>query len=127
MENQFDKDAQMDAQTKNLTLISQSFIINQIALDWNERIKHTKFYKHDLKKWLKMVQGVLFKAEEKEYDIIFETAEKETCQTYQVMQESIEEIASLGLHHLQNIAEIVKAYKKDPKSINGIVTKINRG
>lgn len=107
-------------------LIAQSIVANEIALDFNHKIKHTVYYKQKLKNVLNAVQVELTIAERKEYDLIFKVAEKESCNTYQATKEMVEEICSLGLINFDNITTILKAFKKDPASINGIVNKINK-
>ena len=88
--------------------------------------KRRKYLKQELKKRIKLVQTELIKAEAAEYDKFFDKKERETIEIYNVVETCVKEIASLGLHHLEAMTEIVKAYKKDPKSIQGIVNKINR-
>lgn len=57
----------------------------------------------------------------------FETKKNE--QTFDVLafyQEMIHELSKIEFYECCNITNILKAYRKDPKSINGIVKKINQ-
>lgn len=109
-----------------LTKISQSIIANQIAYDFNHEIKFTPYFKHELKMRLTPVITLLQKAEIEEYDKFFGLAERAASDTYGAMVKMVNEITSAGLFEFDNIAELVKAYKSDPKSVMGIVKKINR-
>lgn len=116
----------MTQQEKTLTAITQSIIANQIAYDLNHEIKFTGYYKHDLKNALNRLMPILKKAEQNEFDNFFNKEENPTNELYDAQDEMIKAISSLGIIHFKNIAEIVRAYEKDPKSINGIVNKINK-
>lgn len=55
--------------------------------------------------------------------------DKKEDQTYEVSayyEEMILEIAKLDFHECHNITNMLKAYRKDPKSLQGIVKKINQ-
>lgn len=109
-----------------LTKISQSIIANEVALDFNDQITRTNYHKRKLKHHLKATQVELAKAEKEEYDKVFGIAEKASSILYATMQTMVNEISSLGLYEFANITDLVRAYKKDPKSIAGIANKINR-
>jgi len=109
----------------NTTLkITHSIITNQIALNHNEAIKHTPFYKKELKQKINLLLPILIKAE-KEYDDFFNNIEDSTSEVYKVYDDYIKAVASVPIYDAKNITMIIEAYKKDPKSIDGIVKKIN--
>ena len=115
--------------SKNLTnngLVSQSILTNQLALVLNERIKHTPHYNSTLKYRLNNTIDELIKLEQKGYDKLFDQHETSVKQFYDETAEMMEEVANLGLHHIKNITEMLRAFQKDPSSIAGIVNKINR-
>lgn len=115
--------------SKDLTndgLISQSVLANQVALVFNERIKHTNHYKGTLKFRLNNSIDELIKCEQQYYDKLFDENEASIKQFFNETTEMVEQIANLGLHHVGNITEMLKAFQKDPSSIAGIVNKINR-
>lgn len=116
----------MTKEEKTLTAITSSIIANQIAYDLNHEIRFTGYYKHNLKNALNRLLPLLKKAEQQEFDKFFDTQEKATNELYQAQTEMIAEISQLGIIHFQNITEIIRAYKKSPKSIQGIINKINK-
>ena len=105
--------------------ITHAIIINQIALNHNEAIKHTPYYKKELKQELNLLIPELLKAE-KDYDEFFDKIEDSTSEVYQVYDEFIKAVASVPIFDCQNVKLIIDAYKKDPKSIEGICKKILR-
>ena len=112
--------------TETLNLISTSIIVNQLALNTNEKIKFTDVYKHELKKNLNQTIKELVKAEEKEFDKLFGQQEKGSCLFYDITSEMVNEITETGLEHYHEITQLIRAYKKSPKSIIGIINKINK-
>ena len=108
------------------TKISQSIIANQLAMNFNHEIKHTEYFKGSLKAKIRPLQLELIKAERAEYDKIFNEAERPANDVYNALEEMVNEIASLGIMHCEVVTELVKAFKKDSKSIEGIINKINR-
>ena len=105
--------------------IAQSVIANQLALNFNEELKGTKFYKQDLKFALNKLNPILIKAEISEYDKMFDKKENDVVQLYSVVENITNDLANLGIEHYNNIRHILDAYRKDPKSIQGIINKIN--
>lgn len=103
--------------------ITHAIIINQIALNRNEAIKHTPHYKKDLKNRLNLLLKELIKAEP-EFDAFFNNLESETNVVYDTYDEFLKAVASVPIWDCQNITHIINAYKQDPKSIEGICRKI---
>ena len=103
--------------------ITHAVIVNQIALNHNEAIKHTPYYKKELKQKLNLLMPELIKAE-KDYDEFFDKIEDSTSEVYQVYDEFIQAVASVPIWECKNITLVLQAYLKDPKSIEGITKKI---
>lgn len=112
--------------TIDITKLSQSIIANQIANNFNHELTGTKYYKQKLKASINLVQKELVKAEVIEYDALFDQKPEVTAEVYEIMEKMVKELCSVGLFHFGSITEIIKAFKKDPNSIQGIVNKINR-
>jgi len=106
-------------------LITHAIISNQIALNHNEAIKHTPYYKQDLKHKINILMPVLIKAEP-EYDAFFNSVEGSTTQVYDAYDQFIKQVASVKIWDCENITAIIEAYKKDKKSLQGLVKKILR-
>lgn len=109
---------------KVLTKITQSIIANEVAYNFNHDIKFTPYYKHQLKKYFRLLETELIKAQKTEFDVMFDKEEGITDEVHEKMAEMIREISSVGLFDFENITNIVRAYKSSPNSINGIVNKI---
>ncbi len=107
-------------------LLAQSILTNQLALFFNDQLKHTKFYKTALKQKLNLLIPELIKAEKAEYDVIYEKHEQLTVGIHDMILALVSELSSAGIYEFQNLLDIVRAYKKDPASIHGIAAKVNR-
>lgn len=105
--------------------ITSSIIANQIALNKNEAIRHTQFYKREIKKRINLLLPELISAE-KDFDAFFNNVEDSTVQVYEVYDKFIEAVASIPIWECGNLTAVIEAFKKDPKSMQGIVNKINR-
>ena len=103
--------------------ITHSIVVNQIALNNNEAIKHTPYYKKELKQKLNLLMPELIKCEP-EYDAFFDKVEDSTAHVYNVYETYIKTVASVPIWDAENITKIIEAYKKDAKSIEGICNKI---
>lgn len=103
--------------------ITHAIIINEIAKNANHEIKFTKYYKGILKNRLNQLMPELYKCEP-DYDEFFKQVEDSTGVVYEIYDNFIKAIASVPIWECQNITKIIEAYKKDPKSIEGIVNKI---
>jgi hypothetical protein len=103
--------------------ITHAIVINQIALNNNEELKHTNFYKQGFKMRLNAFLDVLLKCEP-DYDNFFNVKENETSEVYDVYERYTKAISSVPIWDCENITIIIEAYKKDPKSIQGICNKI---
>lgn len=104
--------------------ITTSVIATQITLNLLHDIKHTSYYQKGLKNKLNLVYPELIKAEKEHYDKFFDVEDKATDQVYGVFEDFIKKIAGIPIYDMENIAYIIDAYHKDPKSINGICNKI---
>jgi fructose-specific phosphotransferase system component IIB len=111
------------------TKITQSIIANEVALDFMRNIVGTKYYRQSVKNAVNLANKELQKASEKDFDMFFEAGEnqsKAADDLFNAMHSMTKEISSLGITHFMVITDMIKAYKKDPASISGIVNKINR-
>lgn len=103
--------------------ITHAIISTEIVLNHLQEIKHTNYYRQELKKKLNLVLPELIKAEE-DFDKFFDSKEKETNEVYQVYDEFIKTIASVPIYNCEIVTAIIKAFNKNPKSLEGIVNKI---
>ena len=110
---------------ETINVLAGAIIINQLALDHNEKLKHTPFFKHNLKQKLNAAIKELIKCESKEFDMIFDESSSEVSTVYERAKTTIEMISEGSFVQMVEVGDILKAYKKDRKSIEGIIKKIN--
>ncbi|WP_395073853.1 hypothetical protein [Flavobacterium sp.] len=103
--------------------ITHAIISNQIALNHNEAVKHTKHYKQGLKQKINLLLPELIKCET-DYDMFFNKIESSTSEIYDEYENYIKAIASVPIWDCRNIRLIIEAYRIDPKSLEGIIKKI---
>jgi len=84
------------------------------------------YFKQKLKQTAKLFLQELLKVEKEYYDKFFDKSEDSTIVVYETYDNFMKTIANVPIYHMQNITSIIEAYQKDPKSIEGIVNKINR-
>ena len=104
--------------------IAASIICNYIALHYNEEIKHTNIYKHELKKKLNLSIQELQKAEVKEFDKIFDMESDMSHRISSNLMLFIEEICKNGFSDMLTVSNIILAHKKNPKAVEGILNKV---
>ena len=114
----------MTPKEKLMVMIIQSMISTQASIHFNQNLVGTPFYKQDLKMVGNKYKEVLRKHASNEFDKIIDLNEQTTEELFNVLYDFINEVSDLGLHHIVNLKEIIKAYKIDQNSINGIVNKI---
>lgn len=103
--------------------ITHAIVVNEIAKNANHEIKFTPYYKGILKNRLNQLLPELYKCEP-DYDEFFNSVEESTSVVYDAYNNYIKAVSSIPIWDCENITLIIEAYKKDSKSINGIVTKI---
>lgn len=114
----------MKTEEKQLDALSGAVILNQLALDFNEALVHTAFYKHKLKSTLKTTIKELIKAEAQEFDKVFEIESEYTSKISENVTNIMRELSKGGFVDLVTVGNIILAHKKNPKAIEGIVKKI---
>mgnify|MGYP000719090887 CR=1 FL=1 len=109
-----------------ITKIVQSILANQVALNFNEELRHTSYYKHKLKQNINVLNIQLLKAEKQDYNHFIDVVEENSDFLYNLQFDVINELTSLGLSSFGEVLLMLKAYKKNKKSMNGIAHKINK-
>lgn len=109
---------------KTIEKITKSIILSQMACNALEEIKHTDYYKKDLKNRLNLALKELVKAEEKEFDLIYEAAGESTHQISNNIMCFVDHIMAERFIDAVSLMSIVIAYRVDPKAIGGIANKI---
>ena len=109
---------------RRLDALTGSVILNQLALNFNEELKYTKFYKQNLKRTLNLAIKELVKAEEKEFDLVYDAEEKRTSYISENVMHIIMEITRNGFADMVLLGNMMIAYEKNPKAIEGILKKV---
>jgi len=104
--------------------VTLSILANQLALNCNESLKHTGYYKQELKGAINKVVPLLIKAESEEFDKIFDKEEDAANAVYTAVEALMIEISKTSIPEYTAIVSLIKAYRKDPKSLKGLVNKI---
>ena len=99
---------------RKLDALTGSVILNQLALNFNEELKYTKFYKQNLKRTLNLTIKELVKAEEKEFDLVYDAEEKQTSYISENVMHIIMEITRNGFADMVVLGNMMIAHKKDP-------------
>lgn len=103
-----------------------AIITSQLALNANEAMKYTEYYKHGLKAALKKSTELLIKAEATDYDKIFDSQADATTALYNITEQLAKTLLKVNIRDYNELCEVVSAYVTDPKSITGLAKKINR-
>lgn len=105
---------------------THAIIANQLALNYNEDLKHHKnLHNPTLKYRLKNACEELIKSE-LNYDKFFEKEEVSTVDVYNVYESFVKVMSTVPIWEMQNVQKILQAYFTDPKSIEDITNKILR-
>ena len=103
--------------------ITHAIVVNEIAKNANMWLRNTPYFKGILKNRINQLLPELYKAQ-KDYDSFFNNVEESTEVVTEIYENYTKAIASVPIWECENITSIIEAYKRDPKSINGIVNKI---
>ena len=87
-------------------------------------MKYTKFYKQNLKKTLNLTIKELVKAETSEFDLVYDAEEKRTSYISENVMHIIMEITRNGFADMVLLGNMMIAYEKNPKAIEGILKKV---
>lgn len=108
--------------------VIKSVITSQLALEYNEEVKHTPYYRHGFKQALNGALKVLKKAEAAHYDEFLKTlSDTDTIDDiFNQQYEMINQLAKVDPPQFNDISNIIHAYLVNPKSVMGIANKINK-
>ena len=102
----------------HLVIIAQimnNYIADSIAL---------KFLKGPFLNYVINFQKKLLKIEKDYYDKVFDKEEKYTVEAYNSMDEFLKIVSEIPVYDMEDAATLLKAYKIDQKSMQGIAKKI---
>jgi hypothetical protein len=108
------------------TVLAKSIIANQYALNQNDLLKGTKFYKANIKKSGNELITALINAEAKEFYKVMEVDATKVVETYKSIGEALNTLARAVFVDFEESTIVLKALAKDRKSMLGIAKKIMR-
>ena len=104
--------------------IITSVLAMQISSNILTDLQSAKVFKSSLKMHINRTIDALKEVEVEHYDNFFKAKENETAGVYEVYENFIKVIAQVPIYDAENLLTMYEAYKKDPKSMNGITNKI---
>lgn len=111
---------------KTAVKLISSIIANQIALNFNEEIKHTTVYKHELKRKLNPAIAELIKAEAKDFDHLDKSgASNLTSFIHETQFILVKVIAELGVYSFGDVVQMIQAYKKNKEVMLWLADRLN--
>lgn len=114
------------AREKMVAKVAHAIIANQVALNINEDLKHTPFYKHSLKKHINLLLPDLIK-NEADFDKFFDQQETATVQVYDIYERFIKAVSGVPIWDCENITAMIEAYNKDKYTLEPVVNQILNG
>lgn len=109
-----------------LAKIAQSIISTGVTLEFLEEIRYTPAYCKDLKRKGNLFLKELEKEQKKHFDKILYASEKDTDAIFNIQYDLIKLLAKMDLYTFDEIGQVIEAYSKEPKAIQGIVNQINK-
>jgi hypothetical protein len=123
-EDKLDAATEAEIESKSIRIIVKAAITNQLALFYNEEIKHTPYYRRELKRSLNLLLPHLIKIEKTVYEGFATHVGEQADIVHDTQYYMTEELSTLEPPEFFDMIQIIKAYKKNPKSIKGIAKKI---
>lgn len=106
------------------TILAKSIIANQYAINLNDQLKHTKFYKANVKLHGKPYNQALIKAEKTEFQKVDATDTKAVDAVFEQMDLVFNSIARCPFIDYVELILCIEALAKDNKSMVGIAKKV---
>ena len=108
------------------TALAKSIISSQFALHNNEVLKHTEYFKSDVKKYGKPFILALIRAEIKEFNKVDNVDTKRVDEIFASIDNLLNTLSRAVFADWEELDKVIKAYAKDRDSIMGITNKIMR-
>ncbi len=118
------KKEQITPKHRMLESITGSVISSYVALHYLESLKRYDITRQKQKNLLNRIIESLQKTEKIEFDAIFNLDEKNVHMISSNLIEFFDQIMKTGFTDQMLLQNMIMAYKKDPKSIEGIINKV---
>jgi len=118
------KHTDKEREKKLLDALSATIVIGELHAFYNEELRHTKFYRHDLKSTQKKMTKILQNHERNEFDKIYDLEPERMHSMSNRVLDMIDSIGKGIFCNTMENAQLIIANHIDPKSIGGIVKKV---
>lgn len=108
------------------TVLAKSIIANQYALNQNDILKGTQYYKANIKKSGNELTTALINAEAKEFVKVMKVDAIRVVEAYKSIDMALSTLAKAVFVDFDEVNLVIKALAKDRDSILGIAKKIMR-
>ena len=108
------------------TVLAKSIIANQYALNQNDLLKGTPYYKANIKKSGNELTTAFINAEAKEFVKVMKVDAARVVETYKSIDKALNTLARAVFVDFDEVDIILKALAKDRSSMLGIAKKIMR-
>ena len=98
------------------TALGKSIISSQFALHNNEILKHTPYFKADVKKYGKPFILALIRAELKEFDKVDEVDSKRVSEIFDALDNLLNTISRAIFLDWYDLERVIKIYAKEPEA-----------
>lgn len=98
------------------TALAKSIISSQFALHNNEILKHTPYFKADVKKYGKPFILALIRAELKEFDKVDEVDSKRVGEIFEALDNLLNTISRAVFLDWHDLERVIKIYAKEPEA-----------
>lgn len=106
------------------TILAKSIIANQYAVNLNESLKGTKFYKGNIKVYGRPYITALIIAEKKEFAKVDETDTRAVDNVFEQTDMILETLSKCPFIDYGELNQVIKALAKDKDKINELINKI---
>jgi hypothetical protein len=99
------------------TALAKSIISSQFALHNNEILKHSPYYKADVKKYGRPFILALIRAELKEFDKVDDVDSKRVSEIFDALDSILNTLSRAIFADWHQLDEIIKEYANDPEGV----------
>ena len=111
---------------EQLLIVLDLTIQFQMVVETLDKFEGTRYNKFFLKKRMKECKEMLEDIVKRDYNIVYRNGAEETINIINQYEELISLIRTLNVPEKVILNQLIQAWGKDPKSLEGIVNKINK-
>jgi len=120
------KDTTTEREQKILSKIAQFIISASVTLEFMEEVKLTPVYRKKIKQTGNRFLSELSKIQNDYYEKLLNASEEGTDNLFDTQYDVVKSLSKLNIYKFDEIRQVIEAYEKEPKAIQGIVYQINK-